>query len=282
MAGAGRRPDVRPVGAGDRRRGSGGRRRTASPVASMSTRERDDHAGIQRLRIGQRRAARAVEHALGDEMGRAVGVDVREADGDAEDVDVRRPRGGPPARVRGSTGARPAAGSCRSGSSASSGRWSPGSPNGTPPDHRPSVDPDGRIDERGGRRRPRRRPSPVVDVGQASAGPEVEPALGGARRRPGRLGPPPPGLSSRSGRQRTRLLHEHRDRRLVHQRRSSRPRHQWSSQRTTSRRWSIRGPGIAGVRVAVVPRADEQLLRCPSGARTVAAAGSGSRRASRR
>ena len=60
------------------------------PVASRSMRQRHHDARLQRLRIGQRRPTRAVEHALGDEVRRAVGRDVGQADRHAEDLDARR------------------------------------------------------------------------------------------------------------------------------------------------------------------------------------------------
>ena len=54
-------------------RGSGGRPRTASRSRRCRSLSGTTVAGLQRLGIRQRRPARAVEHALGDEVRRAVG-----------------------------------------------------------------------------------------------------------------------------------------------------------------------------------------------------------------
>ena len=124
-------------------------------------------------------------------------VDVRDADRHAEDVDVGgheevRP-GAPEDRQR--RVERPT----RIGQGQGLVRALVG---GQPELHaarpQPVGDPDGRIDEEavgtgiGGIRAGR-------VVGQASVGPEVEAALRGARRRPGRFGAPRPALSSRPG-----------------------------------------------------------------------------------
>ena len=169
------------------------------PVASTSIVSGTTTPGSSGCGSVKRRSTRAVEHALGDEVRRAVGVDVRQADGDAEDVDVRGRRGGPPGRVRGSTAARRAARSCRSGTAPRPDAGRPVSPNCTPPDHSPLADPDGRIDERGGRPRPRRRPCRSSSSDRRPPAPRsnarsVAPAGGqavSARHRPA--------LSSRSG-----------------------------------------------------------------------------------
>ena len=159
----------------------------------------------------------------------------------------------------------------------------PGDRTGTPPDHSPSVDPDRRIDDeaiRSGsaasaatRARRRHRQAARRDRARTSARPRPPAA------RP--LGAPPAGALHPVGRQRAGLLHEHDDRRLVRRSVVATAAPVIEPANDLAQVVDPRARD-AGVRVAVIPRTDEQPSSGRSGARTGGSAGSGSRRASRR
>ena len=197
-----RRPDVRPVGAGERRAAPGGpaRRSTRSPRARSRSRVGTPGSSGDRrvvaVPVGQ------VEQAAGDERRRAVREDVAElgrqvGDRHAEDV-TREPQ---PRMAEDLELGRRAAPSRRSASRRRRRAGRPAAPTAGCPAHeiQAAVPTSPRTCDRVDRRR---RPGGSVAVAQP-------------RRRPGRLGAPLPRISARSGSGRVERRTKTRDRRLL-------------------------------------------------------------------
>ena len=166
-------------------------------------------ARVERLGIGQRVPAGAVEHALGDEVRRAVGSDVGQADRDADDPG-RSTRGGAMARAPTEDRQRPLE---RRGRVDQRAAPRPALVAGQPERHAARPQAAGRADRRvvgeassapstaAGSSRQARRPAPRWNVrsrGARSAGQDVSARHSPGRLEPVRAGGPPPARRPRS------------------------------------------------------------------------------------